>query len=172
MSSEFPNHSSRPLKVTVRPAPGMVVAATSDSFTAAVEVPVARVPITQLREEPVPTATMLPTPPAPTPAVVMGTETLPDDPAVLKQMIAELLRELRRSRRNEVELQHRLDALLRRLHGPRPTPIHPNQPLLFPDAIEDTPVSVPPEPKPPPAEDSSSRRGKSKPHGRRRPPAH
>ena len=161
MSTEVPGHSSRPLKVTVRPAPGMVVATTSDSFTAAVEVPIARVSITQLCEEPVPT---------PTAPAVMGTEALPDDPAVLKQMIAELLRELRRSRRNEDELQHRLDALLRRLYGPRPTPTNPDQPLLFtePDA---SPVSLPP-PSLPPADHPPSRRGQSRPHGRRRPPAH
>src|SRR5262249_45062140 len=89
---------------------------------------------------------------------------LPDDPGVLKQMIAELLRELRRARRDQAEVQQRLDALLRRLYGPRPEPIQPDQPLLFPEAAA-------PEAPPPPAPDAepSPRRGQSQPHGRRRP---
>jgi transposase len=103
----------------------------------------------------------------------VNTATLPDDPAVLKRMIAELLRELRRERRDREGLQQRLDALLRRLHGPRPTPDNPDQPLLFdnpaPDPTPDTPASPPP---PPPADEPASRRGKgNKPHGRRQPPS-
>ena len=91
-------------------------------------------------------------------------------------MIAELLRALRGERRDREEVQRRLDALLRRLYGPRVTPTNPNQPLLFPDdPTSDTPLSLPPSPPspvPPPADDPPSRRGKCKPHGRRRPPAH
>jgi hypothetical protein len=97
---------------------------------------------------------------------------LPDDPAVLKQMIAELLRALRGERRDREEVQRRLDALLRRLYGPRPAATNPDQPLLFPDtSASDIPVSLPPVP-PLPTDDPPSRRGTSKPHGRRRPPAH
>jgi transposase len=96
---------------------------------------------------------------------------LPDDPGVLKQMIAELLRALRQERRDRQEVQQRLDALLKRLYGPRPDPVNPNQPLLF---VGDTAVSLDPAPSPPantPVEDEPpSRRGKgNKPHGRRRP---
>jgi transposase len=112
-------------------------------------------------------------PPAPLcSASVPASAELPDDPVVLKQMIAELLQALRRERRDRHDLQHRLDALLRRLHGPRPSPANPGQPLLFIEAdAGDTPV--PPAPSvPPPADDPPSRRGKSQPHGRRRPPAH
>ena len=160
MSTEVPGRRPRVLNVTVHPAPG-TAAVDSDPFTAAVHVPVARVPITQLVEGPVPTPAAMPT--------AMDTAALPDDPAVLKQMIAELVRALRRSRRNEEEIQRRLDALLRRLYGPRPSPTNPDQPLLFPaDAINDTPVSLPPAPLP--ADDPPSRRGQCKPHGRRRPP--
>jgi transposase len=57
-----------------------------------------------------------------------------------------------------------LDALLR----PRPTPVNPDQLLLFTDPQDDTSLSQPP--APPPVEDPPSRRGKTKPHGRRRPP--
>jgi transposase len=102
---------------------------------------------------------------------------LPDDPAVLKQMIAELIRELHDARRDRAEVQRRLDALLRRLHGPRPAADNPQQPSLFPNPLDgdtsDTPVSAEPTPPaPPPSEESTNRRGKAnKPHGRRQPPA-
>jgi transposase len=95
---------------------------------------------------------------------------LPDDPAVLKQMIAELLRALRSERKDRQDVQQRLDALIRRLYGPRPTPDNPDQALLFADLTEDTPAS--PSGPVAPQEPPTSRRGQSKPHGRRRPPPH
>jgi transposase len=110
-----------------------------------------------------------PDPQSTTPAASLSpsvnTSTLPDDPAVLKQMIAELLRALRSARRDHEETQRRLDALLQRLHGPRPEPVDPQQPLLFADA------AAAPEPPPPPSSEEPPRqRGKTnKPHGRRRP---
>jgi transposase len=100
---------------------------------------------------------------------------LPNDLSVCHRMIAELLRALRTERRDRQGLQQRLDALLRRLHGPRPTPDNPQQQSLFPNLLDsDNPVSPEPTPPPPaaPAEEPASRRGKSKPHGRRQPPAH
>jgi transposase len=101
--------------------------------------------------------------PTPTLAMAIDTSALPDDPAVLKQMIAELLRALRSARRDKEALQQRLDALLRRLHGPRPEPAHPQQPLLFPQV-----EAVPPPPTP--AAEPPRQRGQSnRPHGRRRP---
>jgi transposase len=94
------------------------------------------------------------------------TSAFPDDPDVLKQMIAELVRALRQSRRDHDETQRRLDALLQRLYGPRVEPIHPNQPLLF--ATEEVPT--PPAPPPSDASEVKPRRGKTnQPHGRRRP---
>src|SRR5580704_10596550 len=72
------------------------------------------------------------------PSASTDTTLLPDDPTVLKQMIAELLRELRRERRDREGVQQRLDALLQRLYGPRPTPDNPQQPSLFPDLDNDT----------------------------------
>src|SRR6516165_7783029 len=96
----------------------------------------------------------------------VDTAALPDDPAVLKQMIAELLRALRASRRDQEALQQRLDALLRRLYGPRPGPVDPQQPLLFAPLEEEVPVPPPA----PASDDKPSRRGKTnKPHGRRPP---
>jgi transposase len=111
------------------------------------------------------TATTLPAPPNPSPA--MDTSALPDDPAVLKQMIADLIRALRSERRDREALQGRLDALLRRFYGPRPGPLDPNQPLLF-AASEPEPVPALP---PPPSDEKAKQRGRTnKPHGRRRPP--
>jgi transposase len=86
---------------------------------------------------------------------------LPDDTAVLKQMIAELFAALRRDRRELAEVRQRLDALLQR--GRRAESIDPNQPLLFPELAQAEPAAAPP------AADAAKRRGQSKPHGRRRP---
>src|SRR5438309_964521 len=102
-------------------------------------------------------------PPAPEP-LAEPTAALPDDPVLLRQMIRELLDVLRQTRRENEQLQHRLDLLLRRLYGPRTERFDPNQPLLIPDAFEPvTPdpadaVAPPPEPRPEPAKEA-------RPHG-------
>ena len=98
-----------------------------------------------------------------------STAALPTDPVILQQMIVELLAVLRETRRQNEDLQHRLDLLLRRLYGPRTERFDPNQPLLIPDAFE-APVpeaaeignAVPPDPEPGTAPAKPSR-----PHGRR-----
>jgi transposase len=105
------------------------------------------------------------TPVVPTSAAV-DTKALPDDPAVLKQMIAELLQALRRERRDHTAVQQRLDALLLRLYGPRSAAVDPAQGSLFGDA------EAPAPPPTLPVEDQPSRRGQCKPHGRRRPSRH
>jgi transposase len=92
-----------------------------------------------------------------------ATTHLPDDPAVLQRMIRELLETLRGTRRENEQLQHRLDQLLRRLYGPRAERFDPNQPLLF--------AELPPPPPPaetPPAPAAEPK--KAKPHGRRQLP--
>ena len=61
---------------------------------------------------------------------------LPDDPALLKAMLAEVLAALRSSRQEGERLRERLDQLLRRLYGPRSERLHPDQPLLFPEPPE------------------------------------
>jgi transposase len=115
---------------------------------------------------PAPATASAPTPtPTPTPAVIDPAK-LPDDMAVLKQMIVELILAARRDRRDLAELQQRLDALLNR--GRRPDSTDPNQPLLFPEMTEPAVAPVAPAP-PPPVEEQSRRRGKRTPHGRRRP---
>jgi len=94
---------------------------------------------------------------------------LPDDPVILQQMIVELLAVLRDTRRQNEELQHRLDLLLRRLYGPRTERFDPHQPLLIPDAFEavapetlDTSNVAAPDPEPGAAPAKQAR-----PHGRR-----
>jgi transposase len=167
----FSGESTRPLKVTVSAAPGTLVMGGDDPCQASVQVPVARVPVTELLEKPIQeTPTPSTTTTSQLPAIDLAA--LPDDPAVLKQMIAELLRALRTARRDRAEVEQRLDALMRRLYGPRPTPGNSDQPSLFAD--DDTPVSEPAAPPMPaaPDENKASRRGKSQPHGRRKPPAH
>src|SRR3954451_7644495 len=81
-----------------------------------------------------------------------STANLPNDPVFLQQMIIELLGALRDARRQNEELQHRLDLLLRRLYGPRTERFDPNQPLLIPDAFEpaapETGAVAPPQPEP------------------------
>src|SRR5512137_1255559 len=108
------------------------------------------------------------TTPPPQPAAQLSaidTSTLPDDTALLKQMIADLMRALRSERRDREAVQARLDALLRRLHQPRPGPIDPDQLLLFPQ-IEEVPQLPPAQP----GTEGPKRRGRTnKPHGRRQP---
>src|SRR4051812_27085646 len=94
---------------------------------------------------------------------------LPDDPAILRQMVLELLAALRDTRRQNDELQHRLDLLLRRIYGPRTERFDPNQPLLIPDAfgpvapeISEPGNAVPPDPEP-----GAATKKPPRPHGRR-----
>jgi transposase len=77
------------------------------------------------------------------------TTQLPDDPALLKQMIYELLEQLQDSRRNETQLRYRLDELLRKLYGRSSEKVDPNQlNLIDLDALgipEPTPEEQPPQ---------------------------
>lgn len=58
---------------------------------------------------------------------------LPAEPALLQQMIRELLAALQKSQHECDGLRHRLDQLLRRLYGPKAERFDPNQPWLFPE---------------------------------------
>jgi transposase len=107
-----------------------------------------------------------PTPLPPAPPGRAARAALPDDLAVLKGMVAELVRALQHSQRNEQALAQRLDALLRRRQGAAAA--DPQQPLLFADLAESEPVAAPP---PAGSAEAPKQRGKTnKPHGRRRPP--
>jgi transposase len=88
---------------------------------------------------------------------------LPDDPALLKQMIVELLAALQKSHHECDGLRHRLDQVLRRLYGPKAERFDPNQPWLFADLMavaEPTPAPTPPAEE---ASDPPPRKG----HGRK-----
>jgi len=97
-------------------------------------------------------------------------EQLPDDPATLKRMILELLASLHDSQRDNESLRHRLDALLRRLYGPRAERYDPNQPLLFAElnTVAQTAGAAGATPSEPATQHQTKRR--CKPHGRRRLP--
>jgi transposase len=99
---------------------------------------------------------------------------LPDDPVILKQMVRELLAELRKARSENAALEHRLDLLLRRLYGPRTERIDPAQLLLISDALEPAEASpIPPAPVPAePFLELTAARKPRHPHGRRKLPAH
>ena len=70
---------------------------------------------------------------APTPNTSASTSPakLPEDLTVCHDMIRELLDTLKSTRRENEQLHHRLDQLLRKLFGPRAERYDPNQPLLF-----------------------------------------
>jgi transposase len=196
MSTDVPSshRSSRPLNVTAIPVAESVAVLNADPCTAAFQVPVARVPVSELLEEPIKGRASPTVQPScevralsavsplkkevaalvdalaellrafPASSININLAALPDDLGVLKQMIAELLRALRQRDRDLDETRRRLDALLR----PRATLANPNQPSLFPES-ETAPSETPPAPSFA-EEASASRRGQCKPHGRRRPP--
>jgi transposase len=93
-------------------------------------------------------------------------EQFPDDAAMLKRMILELLASLHQRDRDIEGYRHRIDLLLRRLHGPRDERIDPNQLLLFPEmpAGQDT------TPAPTKPATVARPRRQCRPHGRRRLP--
>jgi transposase len=90
---------------------------------------------------------------------------LPDDPALLKAMLAEVLAALRASRQEGEQLRQRVDQLLRRLYGPRSERLNPDQPLLF----AEPPTSEIP---PPPTDLGESAKPHRKGHGRQQLPKH
>ncbi len=198
MSTDVPysNMSSRPLKVTAIPVAESVAAPNADPCTAAFQIPVARVPVSELLNEPVkgqspPTAqsssevraSSAQSAQSPSRKEVAA---LVDALTVLLRafpvssinvnltalpddlgVLKQMIAELLRALRQR---DRDLDETRRRLDAllrPRPTPANPDQPSLFPEA--ETVSPVPPAPAPVP-EEPASRRGQCKPHGRKRPP--
>jgi transposase len=91
---------------------------------------------------------------------------LPDDPALLKAILAEVLAALRSSRQEGERLRERLDQLLRRLYGPRSECLNPDQPLLFPELPESETLT------PPPTDPVETTKPRRKGHGRQQLPKH
>ena len=72
---------------------------------------------------------------------------LPDDPAILKPMIAELFATVKDLRSDKEQLQTRVDWLVRQLFGRKSERVNPDQPLLFDEpAAEPPPPASQPEP--------------------------
>jgi transposase len=100
------------------------------------------------------------------PAIPESLDHLPDDPALLKALIRELLATNREQQRRIDQLSHQVDQLTKRLYGPRADRLHPDQASLFDDPPPaDTPLSPPENPANSSTESTpaSQRRG----HGRR-----
>src|SRR5258708_7720164 len=74
---------------------------------------------------------------------------LPDGPALLKEMIRELLDTVRQQHGRVRELEDRVDQLLRRLYGQRSERLDPKQLLLF-DLAGPAPAPAPEPPSQPP----------------------
>ena len=90
---------------------------------------------------------------------------LPDDPAYLKELLAELLERLAKSREQEKLLQQRLQELVRKLFGRSSEKIHPNQlPLIDLESLQPAPVQAEEPVEEAPPAPRRRRRG----HGRRR----
>jgi transposase len=92
---------------------------------------------------------------------------LPDDPTLLKAMLAELLDALRATRLEGERLRQRLDQLLRRLYGPRSERLNPDQLLLFVEPPAGEAVTPPP-----PTDSGEATKPRRKGHGRQQLPKH
>ena len=100
---------------------------------------------------------------------------LPDDPQLLKQMIADLMVEISKKDGRIEQLQHRMDLLLRRLYGASSEKFDPRQASLFettpPETAAAEMATEPAADNPPAPEPDTSRAGSSRPgHGRRKLP--
>jgi len=98
--------------------------------------------------------------------------TLPDDPAVLKPLVVQLLEELQKANARLERQEHHVHLLLKRIYGRTSEKFDPRQGVLFdPEGGEDGAAPNPPEPpagEEPPA--SSPRSKKRHRHGRGRIP--
>ncbi len=95
-------------------------------------------------------------------------DTLPDDPATLRQLVLQLLEALRGKDVELGKLQHHMDQLLRRLYGRSSEKIDPLQRLLFDRAGEEVEAIL----RASAAEEPEGVSGKKPGHGRRPKPDH
>ena len=113
------------------------------------------------------------TTPAATTVTACDPARLPDDAALLKAMLAEVLAALHSSRHESAQLQTRIDQLLRRLYGRRSERLDAHQLLLFdlaPEAAAD--VTPPADGGDGDDDGSTDTKPRRKGHGRRSLPAH
>lgn len=92
---------------------------------------------------------------------------LPDDPALLKGLVRELLATHHAQQRQIDQLTHRLDLLLKRVYGPRADRLDPNQLSLFEELPVDSAQASVPRPEP----EVSTTTVKNNGHGRGKLPA-
>lgn len=95
-------------------------------------------------------------------------DTLPDDPATLRQLVLQLLEALRNKDGELSKLQHHMDLLLRRLYGRSSEKIDPLQRLLFERAAQEVAAVL----EPPAAAEQQAVNGQRPGHGRRPKPDH
>ena len=96
---------------------------------------------------------------------------LPDDPAFLKQLVAQLFEALREKDRQQAKLQAHMDLLLRKVFGRSSEKFDPRQATLFDVAAEEAASeSVPPSPQPALPSVADERPSQRRGHGRRRAP--
>jgi transposase len=93
--------------------------------------------------------------------------TLPDDPAVLKQLVVQLLEELQKANERLQRQEHHMHLLLKRIYGSTSEKGDPRQGLLF-DPQPDEEQAAPSLPAPPPAASAVSKNRDK--HGRGRIP--
>lgn len=100
-------------------------------------------------------------------------DSLPDDSALLKQLVIQLIQEIRAGRREKESLEYRMHLLLRRLYGRSSEKLDPRQGLLFERAADEAAASAPPSEavtaaeSPSEAPDDAPSKKKRKGHGRR-----
>jgi transposase len=92
---------------------------------------------------------------------------LPDDPAVLKQLVVQLLEELQKANARLERQEHHMHLLLKRLYGSTSEKLDPRQGVLF-DSQPGEEQTVPTTPAPPPASSATSKNRHK--HGRGRIP--
>lgn len=100
---------------------------------------------------------------------------LPDNPAVLKEIIAQLQEQIERSQRENDKLRHEIDQLKRMHFGPRSERLVPEQ-MLMPFAGQSFAADMPPPGTPPRESGTQATTAAVKPeivgHGRQKLPAH
>jgi transposase len=96
---------------------------------------------------------------------------LPDDPAVLKALVVQLLEELQKERAARDRLEHHLHLLLQRLYGSTSEKFDPRQGVLFEAQPGEADVAPGPPPSPPVAPPAAARPAANRDrHGRGRIP--
>lgn len=106
------------------------------------------------------------------PPLTVDPALLPDDPAVLKELIAQLMEVIRKRDGRVEHLEHQMTLLLRRLYGIKSEKVDPRQGILFDEPAEGAPSAdeTPARPDEPVEAGEAARSDRRGAHGRRRLP--